>query len=147
MGACLHQRNGTSLTNIVDVTAYSISLFQENEHPKTINKVLVPQSSTSISEPIDVQIDELGNSIITMYQLIGIINDEKVPGLESMLNYMNNHFLAKMNQPSTNTIITLLKNNTTKKHITHTIDKTETYNIENNRYTDEHYYSKKAKCK
>ena len=44
-----------------------------------------------------------------MYQLIGIINDEKVHGLESMLDYMNEHLLAKMNQPPTNTIITLLK--------------------------------------
>ena len=30
-----------------------------------------------------------------MYQFIGIINDEKVPGLASILNYMNENLLAK----------------------------------------------------
>ena len=55
-----------------------------------------------------------------MYHSIGIINDEKVPGLESISNYMKT-VLAKMNQPSTNTITTLLKNNTTKKHLTYTV--------------------------
>ena len=57
-----------------------------------------------------------------MYQFIGIISDEKVPGLENILNYMNDNFcLTKTTQPSTNTIITLLNNNITKHTITHTI--------------------------
>ena len=77
----------------MDVTAHSISLFQENEQPKHINRLFIPQTSISIPEPIDVQIDELGNNITTMYQLIGIINDERIPGLESMLNYMNGNFV------------------------------------------------------
>ena len=47
--------------------------------------MFIPQTSISISEPIDVQIDELGDDIITMYQIIGIINDEKVLGLEIIL--------------------------------------------------------------
>ena len=108
MNAFSNSRNVTSLTNIVDVTAHSISLFQENKQPKTINILCIPQTSISISEPIDVQIDELGNSIRTMYQFIGIVTDEQVPGLESILNYMNENLSAKMNQPPTNTIITLL---------------------------------------
>ena len=62
-----------------------------------------------MAEPIHVQIDALGNNIIQMYQIIGIINDEQVPGFESILNYMSESLLAKMNQPSTNTIFTLLK--------------------------------------
>ena len=37
----------------------------------------------------EVQIDELGNNIIQMYQFIGEINDEQVAGLESLLTYMN----------------------------------------------------------
>ena len=82
---------------------------------------LIHNTDISIAEPIDVQINELGNNIIQMYQLIGTSNGEKVPGLESILNYMNENLLAKMNQPSTNTIITLLKTDTTKKHITYTI--------------------------
>ena len=38
---------------------------------------------------------ELGNNVITMYQFIGDINDEKVCGLESLLNYMNENFFTK----------------------------------------------------
>ena len=41
----------------------------------------IPQTSISIAEPIDVQIDEPGYNITRMYQLIGFINDEKVLGL------------------------------------------------------------------
>ena len=45
--------------------------------------------------PYDVIIDELGNSVISMSQLIGGINDEKVGGLEPLLNYMNGNCFTK----------------------------------------------------
>ena len=91
MNSFLNPRNGACLTNIIDVTAHSMSLFQENEQPKHINEMFIPQTSISIAEPIDVQIYQFGNHMFTMYQLIGIINDETVPGLGSILNYMNEH--------------------------------------------------------
>ena len=43
MNAFLNPRNGTSLTNIIDVTAHSKSLFQENEQPKNINAIFIPK--------------------------------------------------------------------------------------------------------
>ena len=49
----------------------------------------------SLAEPIEVQIYELGNNITQMYQLIGIISDEKAGGLESLLNYMNENSFRK----------------------------------------------------
>ena len=58
MNAFLNTRNGASLTNIIDVTAHSISLFQEHEQPRNINEMFIPQTSISIAESIDVQIDE-----------------------------------------------------------------------------------------
>ena len=61
MNACLHPRNVTSLTNIVDVTAHSISLFQEKEKHKNINHTFIHKTDISMAEPIDVQINELGN--------------------------------------------------------------------------------------
>ena len=92
MNALLNPRDGAILT-IIDVTAHSISLFQGNEQPKSINELSIPQASVSIAEPIDVQVDGLGNNIIRMYQLIDvIINDGKVPGLERILDYMNDSF-------------------------------------------------------
>ena len=84
MNAFLNPRNGTSLTSTIDVTAHNMSLFQANEKFKTINDMFIPKTDFNIAEPIEVQIDELGNSITQKYQLIGIINDEKVCGLESI---------------------------------------------------------------
>ena len=95
MNGVLKPRNGTSLTDITDVTAHSISLFQENEQPKHINDMFIPKTDISIAEPVEVQIDELGNNTIQMYQLLGIINDEKAGGLESLVNYMNEHMFSK----------------------------------------------------
>ena len=83
---------------MVDVTAHSISLLQENIPPKDINDILIPQADISIAEPIEVQIDELGNNMIQMYQVIGIIREEKVPGLASILNYMKT-FSIKTTRP------------------------------------------------
>ena len=45
MSAFLNHRNGASLTNIIDVTAHNISLFQENEQPKNIYETFIPQAS------------------------------------------------------------------------------------------------------
>ena len=77
--------NGPSLTGIVDVTARSISLFQENEPPQNIKDIFIPKSVISVAESYDVHIDETGKNIITVYQLIGDINDTKVGGLESLI--------------------------------------------------------------
>ena len=95
MGSFLTPHNGPSLSGVIDVTAHSISLFQENAPPKDIEDTFIPQSGISIALPYDVVIDELGKNVITMYQFIGDINDEKAAGLESLLNYMNENFFAK----------------------------------------------------
>ena len=53
------------------------------------------KNAISIAEPYDVQIDEMGDNIIQMYQFIGDINDTKVAGLASLSNYMNENFSGK----------------------------------------------------
>ena len=60
MYAFVNPRNGASLTNIIDVTAHSTSLFQENEQHNDINGMLISTNDISIAEPIDVPIDKLG---------------------------------------------------------------------------------------
>ena len=95
MGSFLTPHNGPSLSGVIDVTAHSISLFQENAPPKDIEDTFIPQSGISIALPYDVVIDELGKNVITMYQFIGDANDTKVGGLESLLNYMNENFFTK----------------------------------------------------
>ena len=57
--------------------------------------MFIPKSDSSVAEPYDVQIAELGDNIITMYQVIGDINDTKVGGLESLSNYVNENLFSK----------------------------------------------------
>ena len=80
MNSFLHPHNGTSLTGVIDITAHSISLFQENEEPQNIKDTFLNKNTISIAEPYDVQIDENGDNFTTMYQFIGDINDTKVAG-------------------------------------------------------------------
>ena len=56
----------------------------ESEQPKNTNGILILKTDISIAEPVEVQIDELGNNTIHVYQPIGIINDEKAGGLEPL---------------------------------------------------------------
>ena len=144
MNSFLNKNNGTSLTGLIDITAHSISLFQENEEPNNITNIFIPRNDISTAEPYDVVIDELGNNVITMYQFIGDINDDKVGGLESLLNYMNENFYSKDNP-----LINEHHYHITKKqynediHNIYNIDKSKTYNIKNNRFTEEQFYNKK----
>ena len=98
MNSFLNPKNGTSLTGVMDLTAHSISLFQENEAPQNIKDTFMNKNLVSIAELYDVQIDEMGDNIIQMYQFIGDINDTKVAGLESLLNYMNENIFSKISQ-------------------------------------------------
>ena len=40
--------------------------------------MFIPKNDISVAEPYDVQIDELSNTYIHMYQFISIINDEQL---------------------------------------------------------------------
>ena len=66
-----------------------------------------------------------------MYQLMGIINDEQVPGLDSILNYMNENLFSK-DEPAINEHhyhITKTQYNEYTHNIYNT-HKTNTYNIQ-----------------
>ena len=143
----LKNNNGTSLNGIVDITAHSISLFDEaNESPQNIKDTFMNKNKISIAEPYDVQIDETGNNCITMYQFIGDINDSKVAGLEPLLNYMNENFFSK-DEPAVNAhqYHVTKKQYTEETHNIYNIDKSKSYNIKHNLYTDEQHYHKKNK--
>ena len=148
MNSFLNPHNGASLTGIIDVTAHSISLYDEdgNEEPTNIKDIFIPKSDISIAEPYEVQLDELGDNIITMYQFIGEINDTKVGGLESLLNYMNENFFSK-DEPAVNEhhyhITRKQYNQDFSTHNIYNIDKSKKYKINNHRYNDNHIYNKK----
>ena len=56
---------------------------------------MISPNNISIAEPVEIQIGESGNYVITMYQFVGEINDKQVPGLEPILNSINNNFYTK----------------------------------------------------
>ena len=113
--------NGPSLTGKIDVTAHNISWFQENEPPQNIKDNFIHKSDIRDAESYDVQIDGLGGNIITMYQFIGDINDTKVGGLESLLNYMNENFFSKGDPVISEHHYHITKNNTVKRYIIFTM--------------------------
>ena len=108
--------HGTSLTGIVDITANSISLFQDNGPPKNIEDIFIHKSDISIAEPYDVPIDGNGN-VIQMYQFLGDISDTKVAVSESILNYNNDNFFSKTDPAVNEHYYNTTKNNTMKRCI------------------------------
>ena len=78
-----------------------------------------------------------------MYQFVGPINDEKVAGLESLLNCTNENFFTKDDQLLTDTITTLLKQQYNEEaNNIYNIDKSKTFNIKNHRFLNEQYFNK-----
>ena len=144
MDSFLTPHNGPSLTGVIDVTAHSISLFQENEPPKNIEDIFIPKSDISIALPYDVIIAELGNSVITMCQFIGDINDTKVANLGSLLNYMSESFFTK-DGPAINEhhYHIIKKQYDEETNNIYNIDKSKTFNIKSNRFLNKQYFHKK----
>ena len=72
--------NGTSLVGIVDITAHSISIFQENENeePENIVGIFIPKSDISIAEPYDVIIGEIGIMLFLCTSLLVILMTQKL---------------------------------------------------------------------
>ena len=106
----------------------------------------IPQSDISIALPYDVVIDELGKNVITMYQFIGDINDTKVGGLVSLLNYMNGNFFTK-DDPAINEHhyqITKKQYNEEPNNI-YNIGKSKTFNKKSNRILNAQFSHKKQK--
>ena len=97
MNSFLAPNNRTSLTGIIDFTAHNIYLIQEDGTVKNILDISFPYGDIAVAGLADVQLNDLG-PVTQMYQFIGDINDERAPGLESILNYINENFLIKQIQ-------------------------------------------------
>ena len=59
MNSFLNPHNKTSLTGVIDITAHSISLYDEdtNQEPINIRDIFIPKTDISVAEPIEVQLD------------------------------------------------------------------------------------------
>ena len=70
-------------------------MFQRDGTVKHILDILFPYGYIAIAELVDVQINEICNNVIQLYQFVGEINDKRIPGLESILNCINESCLNK----------------------------------------------------
>ena len=78
MNSFLNLNNdGPGLTGVIDATAHSISLFQENAPPKDIEDTFMPQSDISIALPYEVVIDELCKNILLCISSLAILMMKK----------------------------------------------------------------------
>ena len=81
MSSFLNPNNGTSLTCVIGVTAHNTYLYiytylcQRDGTARNILDMLFPYGAIAIAELLDVQINELGNNVIQLYQVVGAIND------------------------------------------------------------------------
>ena len=122
MNSFLAPNNRTSLTGIIDFTAHNIYLIQEDGTVKNILDILFAYGNIAVAELVDVQLNEFG-PVTQMYQFIGDINDNRVPGLESILNYIDENFFNKAD-PAVNE---------------HNYYINKAFNTQ---YNEEHYYNK-----
>ena len=121
MNSFLAPNNRTSLTGIIDFTAHNMYLYQKDGTVNILD-ILFSYGNIAVAELVDVQLTELG-PVIQLYQFIWDINDKRVPGLESILNYIDENFFNKAD-PAVN------------EH-SYYINKTFT-----TQYNEEHYYNK-----
>ena len=122
MNSFLAPNNRTSLTGEIDFIAHNIYLTQEDGTVKNILDMVFPYGDIAVAELADAQLNDLG-PVIQMYQFIGDINDERVPGLESILNYINENLFNKTD-PAVNE---------------HSYYITKTFSTQ---YNEEHHYNK-----
>ena len=80
MNSFLSPHNGTSLTGVIDITAHSISLYDEtvSKEPENIKDIFIPKSDIGVAEPYDVQIDELGDNLLLCASLLNILMTQKL---------------------------------------------------------------------
>ena len=87
----------------------------------------------------------MGDNTIQMYQFIGDINDTKVAGLESLLNYMNENLFSK-DEPAVNEhhchITRKQYNQEFTTHNIHNVDKSKYYKTNNHNFNDNNFYNK-----
>ena len=138
----LNRGNTTSLTGIVNVVANSVSLIDEEEEIEhDITNLFIYQSKIASSQ--DVLIPIGGGLFITQQEFTGDINDTRVPGLESILDYINTNFYDKTD-PAINynyyTIHKHLYNNDYTQNITNKIDNRKFINKYLHRFNETNNY-------
>ena len=151
MNTWLNPCNKVSFTGAVDITADSIRLFTINEDgQEEITNVLnlfLMYDNISIVEDVNVSLG--GGQYYTIKQWVGTIDDSHIPGLQSMIDYLQANYRAIDDDSVLNNYYTINKDyhvafNTYSDHnynitVKQTFKNYKTYN----QNTNEFNYSKK----
>ena len=142
MNTFLNPHNSVSLTGLIDISANSISLIQLNddlgeEEIKNIEDIFLKYKN--ISTVVDVTVPIGGGLSYTVKQWVEPVTDNRVPGLSSLLDYLNTNY-RRIDDDS------IITNNyyITKKY-NNTIHKSDTHNYHKHNYvtqtnTHQHIY-------
>ena len=57
MNSFLNPHNSVPLTGVIDFTAHSTSVYDENDEPQNIKGTFIKKNNISKAEPVDVIID------------------------------------------------------------------------------------------
>ena len=95
MNTFLNPHNSVSLTGLIDIAANSISLIQLNEdlgeeEIKNIEGIFLTYKN--ISTVVDVTVPIGGGLSYTVKQWVEPVTDNRVPGLSSLLDYLNTNY-------------------------------------------------------
>ena len=155
--AWLNPYNSISCNNLIDITADSIRLITINddgeEEIKNVLDLFLLYSH--ISTVTDVNIPIGGGLYYTLKEWVGTISDDKIPGLASLIEYLNTNF-RKVNDDSiinnyytitnkhenvtNNQEYTYHKNITQKKYNEQIIQNSD-YNYHNHKYITQKKYN------
>ena len=141
----LNPNNKASLTNIIDIVANSVSLIIEDEKTHTnVHDLFVNQKKIASASPISI-INGLGLTT-TQFEFDGVIDDNHIPGLESILDYLHNNYYNKLDPAITNNYFNVnkhLHNIYNDNYITNKIDKRKNINNYNHNINETNIVQKK----
>ena len=135
--------NKVSLTGSIDITADSIRLIiiNENEQEEIINVLNLFLMYDNISSVEDVQVPLGGGQYYTIKAWVGTIDDLHIPGLESLIEYLQANYRSIDDDSTLNNYYTINKtyhirndynylktNNNTFKQFHNYIYKTDEFN-------------------
>ena len=145
----LNPNNKTSLTNLIDLTVNSINIIVPDENNENeqinINDLYIHSKNIATASLTSVPIGF--GQYASQYEFDGIIDDNYVPGLESILDFINTNFYNKLDPATTNNIFNVSKklyNISNDNYITNKIDRRKTINNYNHNIHENHTLQKKA---
>ena len=132
----LNPHKTVNLTKLIDLTANLIKLISvdENDDEQITNIFDLFVQFNNISTVIDVQVPIGGGLTYTLKQWVSPISDERVPGLASLIDYLETTYRGINDDSIINNYYNITNN-------MNNITKQETFNYHKHQNITQHYYT------